>query len=110
MTAYTAFFGDQEYTFKLTPELIRELEAKCGPIGAISNRVFSRNFAQADLTETIRLSLIGGGLAPKRAHELIVAYVDGRPLIETYELAAKILERNLFGNPHATTITGASLQ
>lgn len=80
--------------------LIRELETKCGPIGALCNRVFARDFAQADINETIRLALIGGGITPKRAHELIVAYVDGRPLIETYELAAKILERTLFGNPH----------
>lgn len=101
MTAYTAFFGDQEYTFKLTPALIRELESKCGSgVGMIANRLFSRNFAQTDLTETIRLALIGGGTTPKRAHELIVAYVDGRPLIETYELASKILERTLLGNPN----------
>ncbi|OAF11691.1 gene transfer agent family protein [Bradyrhizobium neotropicale] len=98
--ALTAFFGDQEYTFKLTPALIRELEAKCGPIGAITSRVFSRNFAQVDINETIRLALIGGGAAPKRAAELIAAYAEGRPLIETYELAAKILERTLFGDPH----------
>ncbi|MGW1423185.1 gene transfer agent family protein [Bradyrhizobium manausense] len=98
--AHTAFLGDQEYSFDLTPPLVRELEAKCGPIGGLCNRVFARNFAQADITETIRLALIGAGTAPKRAAELIAAYVEGRPLIETYELAAKILERTLFGNPH----------
>jgi hypothetical protein len=94
-----AFFGDGEYEFKLTPEMIRELEKKCGGIGAISQRVFARQFNQSDLTETIRLALVGGGLAPKRAAELVTAYAEGRPLIETYELAAKILERALFGNP-----------
>lgn len=99
MTAYTTFFGDQEHTFKLTPEQIRELENKRGAFGALCNRMFSRNFAQEDIAETIRLALVGGGVAPKRAAELIAAYVDGRPLIETYELAATILERTLFGNP-----------
>ncbi|SFK04463.1 gene transfer agent family protein [Bradyrhizobium sp. Gha] len=99
--AITAFFGDQEYTFKLTPALIRELEAKCGPIGAIAQRVFARAFSQADLSEVIRHALIGGGnVTPKRAAEMIAAYADGRPLIEIYELAAKILERTLFGNPN----------
>lgn len=97
---YAAFFGDGEHAFKLTPELIRELETKCGPIGALCNRVFARNFAQADISETIRLSLIGAGTAPKRAAELVAAYVDGRPLVETFELAARILERALFGNPY----------
>lgn len=98
--SYTVFFGDGEHTFRLTNPMIEELEKKCGAIGALSNRLFARNFAQADINETIRLALIGGGITPKRAHELIVAYVDGRPLIETYELAARILERTLFGNPH----------
>lgn len=105
MSAYTAFFGDQEYTFKLTPELIRELETKCGAFGSLCNRMFSRNFAQADINETIRLALLGGSIAPKRAHEMIAAYADGRPLIETYELAAKILERTLFGNPNEKETT-----
>ncbi|WP_234680805.1 gene transfer agent family protein [Bradyrhizobium monzae] len=100
MTSYTTFFGDGEHAFHLTKPLIQELEKQCGPIGALSNRLFARNFAQADINETIRLALIGGGTAPKRAYELIVAYVDGRPLIETYELATKIIERTLFGNPN----------
>lgn len=98
--SYTAFFGDGEHTFRLTKSMIHELEKLCGPIGALSNRMFARSFSQADVTETIRLALIGGDTTPKRAHELMVAYVDGRPLIETYELAAKILERVLFGTPH----------
>jgi hypothetical protein len=98
-----AFFGDADCMFQLTPPLIAELERKCGGIGAISNRVFARQFTQADITETIRFALIGGGTAPKRAAELIAAYAEGRPLIETYELAAKILERTLFGNPHEAT-------
>ncbi|MGY4332795.1 hypothetical protein ACVWWG_007212 [Bradyrhizobium sp. LB7.2] len=100
MTPYSAFFGEGEHSFLLTPVQIRELETKCGSgIGAIANRLFARNFAQTDINETIRLALIGGGTTPKRAHELIAAYVEGRPLIETYELAAKILERTLFGHP-----------
>src|SRR4051812_24687773 len=98
MTPYNAYFGDGEHTFRLASAQIRELETKCGSgIGAIANRLFARNFAQADINETIRLALIGGGMAPRRAHELIVAYVEGRPLIETYELAVKILQRTLFG-------------
>ncbi|QOZ76724.1 gene transfer agent family protein [Bradyrhizobium sp. CCBAU 53351] len=99
--SYIAFFGDGEHTFRLTKREIEELQVKCGSgIGAIANRLFARNFAQADINETIRLALIGGGMTPKRAHELIATYVEGRPLIETYELAAKILERTLCGNPN----------
>jgi hypothetical protein len=98
--SHTAFFGDGEYTFGLTTALIDELEKKCGPLGMVCERVFRRQFTQADIAETIRLALIGGGTAPKRAAELIAAYVADRPLAETWPLASKILERRWFGAPH----------
>ena len=99
-TAHTAFFGDAEYTFRFTRPLILELETKCGAgIGAICHRMFARQFTQTDIAETIRLSAIGGGASPKRAAELIAAYVADRPLSDSYPLAAKILEKLWFGNP-----------
>ncbi len=101
--SHSAFFGDGDYSFRITPALALELEAKCGAgIGSICNRVFHRQFTQADIVETIRLGLIGGGTAPKRAAELIAAYAADRPLSETYPLAVKILEKLWFGNPHET--------
>jgi hypothetical protein len=98
--SHTAFFGDGDYTFRLTPALILELEQKCGAIGAICHRMFSRQFSQADVSETIRLALIGDGITPKRAAELVATYVAGRPFAETYPIAAKTLERLWFGEPH----------
>ena len=101
MTPLAQFFGDAEHTFQLTAPLIQELEKSCGAgIGALSHRVFARQFTQADITETIRLALIGGGTTPKRAAELIAAYAADRPISETHPLAAKILERVWFGAPH----------
>jgi hypothetical protein len=104
MTPVQAFFGDAEYQFKLTPVLIIELEGKCGVgIGALCSRVFARQFAQTDITETIRLALIGGGTAPKRALDLVTTYAADRPLSETYPIAVKTLERLWFGHPHEKT-------
>jgi hypothetical protein len=41
-TAHRAFFGDAEHSFRLTPELIVELEAKTGTgIGALCRRLFA---------------------------------------------------------------------
>ncbi len=101
MKPFQTFFGDGEYSFCLTAPLVTELETKCGVgVGALCDRVFKRTFAHSDLIETIRLSLIGGGTAPKRAAELVATYVVGRPLSESYFLAAKILERVWFGQPH----------
>jgi hypothetical protein len=100
MNSFTTFFGDGEYQFRLTPTVIKELETKCGVgIAMIGNRIFAKAFAHADIIETLRLALIGGGTAPKRAAELIAAYVADRPLAETYPLAAKIFEKFWCGDP-----------
>jgi hypothetical protein len=98
--AHTAFFGDAEYPVRLTPALVIELEHKTGAgIGALCIRIFNRQFAQADILETIRLSLIGGGLKPERAATLIASYAVDRPLSETYPVAVAILENVWFGQP-----------
>lgn len=100
MPAFTQFLGDGDYQFKLTPTAVIELESKCGAgIGTICSRVFARQFAQTDISETIRLALVGSGTAPKRAAELVALYVAERPLVESYQLAAKILERVWLGAP-----------
>lgn len=100
MKPFTSFFGDGDYQFRLTQEAVRELESKSGTgIGLISSRVFAKQFAQSEISETIRLALIGGGMAPKRATDLVALYVADRPLSQTYPLAAKVLERLWCGNP-----------
>jgi hypothetical protein len=101
MTPYRCFFGDAEYSFLLTHEMQIELEKSCGAfIGAIAMRVFAKQFSPSDIAETIRLAAIGAGMAPKRAAEMVAAYVVNRPLIGTYPIAAAILENAWFGEPH----------
>jgi len=95
---HRAFFGDGERDFRITPELIVELERKTGAgIGALCRRLFAREFKQADMIETIRLALIGGGTSPKDADALVAAYAVNRPLAEIYPLAVSILETLWFG-------------
>lgn len=103
MTAvpHRAFFGDADYDFRITPNLVIELEHKTGAgIGNLCSRVFTKQFAQADIHETIRLSLIGGGAAPERAASLVASYVVDRPFSETYPLAVAILDDLWFGQPN----------
>jgi hypothetical protein len=104
MRPFTTFFGDADYQFKLTAPAVNELEAKCGAgILAISHRVFAKQCSQSEITETIRLALIGGGMAPKRAADLVALYVADQPLLNAHPIAAKTLERLLCGNPNETT-------
>src|SRR5665213_1223870 len=93
-----AFFGDGEHDFRITPELVIELERKTGAgIGGLCRRLFAGDFRHADVIETIRLALIGGGTSPKDADSLVAAYAVVRPLAETYPLAVTILETLWFG-------------
>lgn len=95
---HIAFFGDGERTFKLTPELIVELERKTDTgIGALSRRVFRGDFKHSDLTEIIRLALIGGGTSPRDADALVAAYAVRRPINEVFPLAVSVLEAAWFG-------------
>jgi hypothetical protein len=96
--SYTAFFGDAQRTFKITPVLIIELERTTGVgIGGLCRRLFAREFSHADILETIRIALIGGGEKPETAASLVAAYAADRPLSETYPLAVSILEALWFG-------------
>lgn len=95
---HRAFYGDGEKTFRITPELILELERKTGAgIGGLCRRLFAGDFRHADATETIRLALVGGGTSPEEADALVSAYAVNRPISEIYPLAVSILETLWFG-------------
>ncbi|MCB1379228.1 MAG: gene transfer agent family protein [Alphaproteobacteria bacterium] len=95
---HVQFFGDQERSFALTPELVLELERITGSgIGGLCQRLFRSDFKLADISATIRLGLIGGGASPEDAAGLVAAYAQSRPLAETFPLAVAILETLWFG-------------
>lgn len=116
-------FADGTYLFRLNLPQIAELETKCGiegkpsGIGAIFARVLKGRYVLTDgttlgnpeeaeyrvhdITETIRLGLIGGGqgvvnerpvkVDPITARRLVENYVVNRPLKEGWSIAAAIL-------------------
>ncbi|MBS0250707.1 MAG: gene transfer agent family protein [Proteobacteria bacterium] len=103
-TTFRIFFGDQERALKLTPNLILELERTTGVgIGILSKRTFAAQFHYRDLTETIRLGLIGGGETPERAAELIQTYVTDRPLSEVLPHAVGVLSALMLGTSKEPT-------
>lgn len=77
----TMKWGDGEYTFRLPIKLLIEMERVCGAgTGTIVQRVMAGQPTMADLTEISRLGLIGGGVKPARALELVELYVHGQPI------------------------------
>jgi hypothetical protein len=96
--SHKAFFGDHNHVFALGRLQVAELERLCGSgIGAICNRVFRMQFSQAEVFNTIRLGLVGGGLSPEIAERLIETYAAPYPLEATYPLAVGTLEALWFG-------------
>lgn len=92
------FFADREYDFRLDPATILELERVVGAgIGGLSRRFFAGDFRFAELTETIRLGLIGGGTDPQEAAALVGAYSGRMSVIALYSLALPIIEATMFG-------------
>lgn len=95
---HVTYFGDGEKTFALTDPMAKELEEKAGVgIGALYQRLMSAHFYLADLTEIIRLGLIGAGTSPADAQRLVDTYATGRPVMEIVPLALDIVEARWSG-------------
>jgi hypothetical protein len=95
-------FGDGTYTFDLSFNLASEFEQKHGKslwqtMKLLVNGVFSIE----DLSEIVRLALIGGGTEPGRAMSLVQIYVRDRPLAEHINLSRSILSFAFFGEDEA---------
>ncbi|PZR88354.1 MAG: gene transfer agent family protein [Stutzerimonas stutzeri] len=69
-------FADGRYLFALKIAHLGELQDKCrAGLGEIATRLFSGTPRYEDIYETLRLGLIGGGLAPVPAREVIERYI-----------------------------------
>ena len=87
-------FGDGKYTFCLGIDEVEELERKRDlSIYTIMRRLRPevREPRLADISEVIRLGLIGGGMAPIDALALTRRYVDQRPIDENRDVALAIV-------------------
>lgn len=82
---------DRQRPADVRPHLI-ELERVTGTgVGQLLRRVIAGDFHASDLSETVRLALIGGGASPAEAATLARVYIAERPLIEGHGLATEIL-------------------
>jgi hypothetical protein len=119
----TLDFGDGEYRFRLGLKEIAELQTKCDAgIGAIYSRLMRGRYRDGedivlnpleavwkvqDISETVRLGLIGGGsglvngepvkVTPEVALAMCRKYVEGRPLLDIWKIAAAIMSACIIG-------------
>lgn len=98
--AITLDWADGSHQFRLAWGGLVSLQEACdaGPM-VILGRLQSGNWRMADIRETIRLGLIGGGATPEKALALVRDYVEARPPIESIQLAQGILATAVIGAP-----------
>ncbi|OJU12755.1 MAG: hypothetical protein BGN85_08820 [Alphaproteobacteria bacterium 64-11] len=87
-------WADGTFAFRLSIAGIEELEEKTGKsvfdlAGRASPMV--RDMRVREISETIRIGLIGGGMAPGEALAKVRRYVDERPLDESRDVAHAVL-------------------
>jgi hypothetical protein len=94
-------FGDGAQRFRLAMGELEELQEKtgAGPF-KVAQRLMTGDWLVADVRETIRLGLIGGGLHPLQALGLVRRYVDERPhWLANAAIAQIVLSAALAGAP-----------
>lgn len=94
-------FADGTYGFRLAIGELEELQEKTG-VGpyALLRRLLSNDWKVEDVTQTIRLGLIGAGLDPSAALKLVRRYVEQRSdWLNNAMLAQAIVSAALVGAP-----------
>jgi hypothetical protein len=93
-------WADDTYSFRLGWGELAELQEKtdAGPY-VVLHRLHSHQWRIEDISNVIRLGLIGGGMEPASALKKVRMYVEQRPPLENHSFALAILSSGLLGAP-----------
>ena len=91
-------FADGDYTFRLGwGDLAKLQESRDAGPYVILARLQTHQWLVQDISEVIRLGLIGGGLKPVEALQLTRSYVEARPPMENLPTAILVLGTAIVG-------------
>ena len=93
-------WADGDFTFRLGWGELELLQESCnaGPY-VILNRLYDESWRLGDISHTLRIGLIGGGMKPVDALNKVRAYVEKRPPMENLVFAQAVLSAGLVGAP-----------
>lgn len=93
-------WADGHYTFRLPwgQLIVLQEELDSGPFEVL-RRLGGFEWRMQDISTVIRLSLIGGGIEPSKALQLVKNYVETRPPLENVAFARGILGVAIQGVP-----------
>ncbi|OHV84155.1 gene transfer agent family protein [Rhizobium sp. LCM 4573] len=98
--AITLTWADGDFKFRLGWGELEELQEKtdAGPY-VVLQRLHAGNWRMQDVSNVIRMGLIGGGVPPEEAIKKVRYYVEQRPPMENLPFAIAILSAGLLGAP-----------
>lgn len=93
-------WADGSFRFRLGWGELAELQEKtnAGPY-VVLHRLHVHEWRIEDISNVIRLGLIGGGMPPPDALRKTRTYVEARPPLENHPYAVAILSAGLLGAP-----------
>lgn len=96
----TLGWADGEYPFRLAIAQLIAVQEECdaGPAEILA-RLQDGRWRVQDVRAPIFQGLLGGGLGPAKARQLVVTYVENRPLVESLGVAQAVLLAALMGAP-----------
>ncbi|MBP2459586.1 MULTISPECIES: gene transfer agent family protein [unclassified Rhizobium] len=96
----TLTWADGDFKFRLGWGELEELQEKtdAGPY-VVLQRLHNGTWRVQDISNVIRIGLIGGGMAPDKAIQKIRFYVEQRPPMESIHHAIAVLSSALLGAP-----------
>ena len=94
----TLDWADATHVFRLAWGHLAELQEKCdaGPY-VVLQRLYSGAWKVEDISNVIRLGLVGGGMEPVQALKLVRSYVEARPPMESLHTAQAVLAAGCIG-------------
>ena len=104
---FTGAFGDGKHDFQLNIAELEELQelTDAGP-EEVFLRVTEGRWRVADIRETLRLGLKGGGMEPLRARAMIDRYAAAGALASHKTLVSAILAAAMLGAPDEDDASG----
>lgn len=97
------FLGEGEFDFALLMGQLMELEQLTGDgIFVTWNKLMNGTWKIADIRETLRLGLVGGGMAKKDAYDLVTRHLQPGYLADLCLLAQSVAGAACIGVPGET--------
>lgn len=96
----TLTWADGDFKFRLGWGELEELQEKtdAGPY-VVLQRLHNGTWRVQDISNVMRMGLVGGGMAPDQAIQKVRYYVEQRPPMESVHHALVVLSAALMGAP-----------